>query len=325
LIADAQYLFPGDLPRPIAQQRHETEVPTMFILPSPRLARGRLVIASGAALVGLSLVQPDPALAQGAYGADRRSCDRGALSQVLSTSKGNLIGSAAGGAIGGLLGNQFGGGSGKALMTVVGVVGGALAGGYVGRSMEPADQACVSRSLEHTPTGQSVAWQNPDNGSSYWVTPTSTYQGGNGQPCRNFITQAVIDGRDQRVEGTACRQSNGAWKTVAGDGVAAEAVTADTVFKAQQKLHDLGFYVRDNIDGRWGPKTSAAVQNFQRAKGLGGTGQLDQPTLVALGLAEEPAQRTAQPAPQQRVGQPAAPSTWQPPAGEPAPVPLPRQ
>jgi surface antigen len=301
----------------------------MSILPLPRLARGRLVIASGAALVGLSLVQPDPALAQGAYGADRGSCDRGALSQVLSTSKGNLIGSAAGGAIGGLLGNQFGSGGGKALMTVVGVVGGALAGGYVGRSMEPADQACVSRSLEHTPTGQSVAWQNPDNGSSYWVTPTSTYQGGNGQPCRNFITQAVIDGRDQRVEGTACRQADGAWKTVAGEGAAAEAVTADTVFKAQQKLHDLGFYVRDNIDGRWGPKTSAAVQNFQRAKGLGPTGQLDQPTLVALGIAEEPAQRTAQQAGAQQAPQgaqqPVGPSTWQPPAGEPPPAPLPRR
>jgi uncharacterized protein YcfJ len=102
----------------------------MSILFLPRLARGRLVLASSLAALGLSLVQPDPALAQSrAYGADRGSCDRSALSQVLSTSKGNLIGSAAGGAIGGLLGNQFGGGSGKALMTVVGVVGGALAGG----------------------------------------------------------------------------------------------------------------------------------------------------------------------------------------------------
>src|SRR5229473_2260368 len=152
--------------------------------------------------------------------------------------------------------------------------------------------ACDGRTLEHTPTGQTVAWHNPQNGAQYRVTPTGNFQGNNGQPCRNFTTQAVIDGRNQDVEGTACRQPDGSWKTVDATG-AADAMGPDTVFKVQQKLHDQGFYVRDNIDGRWGPKTSAAVQNYQRANGLQASGQLDQPTLAALGLAPSSQQAQA--------------------------------
>jgi peptidoglycan hydrolase-like protein with peptidoglycan-binding domain len=56
------------------------------------------------------------------------------------------------------------------------------------------------------------------------------------------------------------------------------------VFKVQQRLHNLGFYVRDNIDGRWGPNTAAALRNFQRAHGLEATGQLDSRTMAALNL-----------------------------------------
>lgn len=37
-------------------------------------------------------------------------------------------------------------------------------------------------------------------------------------------------------------------------------------------------------DGKMGPKTQAALKEFQRAKGLEPTGQLDKPTLTALGL-----------------------------------------
>jgi surface antigen len=251
-----------------------------------------LALPIAVAMLGGSLIAPFTAEAQsyGTFGTDQRSCDRGALSQILSTSKGNLLGSAAGGALGGLVGNQFGKGSGSTLMTIVGVVGGALAGGYVGRSMEPADQACVGQTLEHTPTNQTVAWQNPDKGSAYWVTPTSSYQGNGGQPCRNFVTNAVVDGQQQQIEGTACRQRDGQWRTVSTGGpqapgaAPAAAVSPDTVLQVQQRLHDTGFYVRDNIDGVWGPKTVAALRNFQHAHGLGATGQLDEQTLAALEL-----------------------------------------
>lgn len=37
-------------------------------------------------------------------------------------------------------------------------------------------------------------------------------------------------------------------------------------------------------DGQMGPKTHAALKEFQQAKGLEATGQLDKPTLTAMGL-----------------------------------------
>jgi surface antigen len=266
-------------------------------------------------LAGACVFAAGPAAAQynGAYGADRGSCDRTALQSITSTSKGNIIGSLGGAALGGLIGNQFGSGSGKGVMTAVGVVGGALAGGYVGRQMDPADHACVNRTLENTPTGQTVAWHDPQKDSSYWVTPTGNYQGPGGQPCRNFTTQAVIDGQTQQVAGTACRQPDGSWRTLNG-GATADPTSPDMVFKVQQKLRDQGFYVRDNIDGRWGPKTSAAVQNYQRAKGLQPTGALDPQTLAALDLA--PSAPTAQqmpPVAQSTAPNPPSVPAWAPP------------
>ncbi len=232
------------------------------------------------------------------FGTDQRYCDRSAISQILSTSTGNLVGTAGGAAAGGLIGSQFGKGSGNTVATIVGVLGGALGGGYIGRSMDPADRGCVGTSLQNAPANQPVAWQNPGTGSSYWVTPTADLRGPNGEACRKYVADAVINGQRQQTEGTACQQPDGNWTPVAANAVraapppppparrpaesAASAVSSDTIFKVQQRLHDLGFYVRDNIDGRWGANTSAAVRNFQRAKGLKATGQLSPETLTAL-------------------------------------------
>src|SRR5690348_7078042 len=253
------------------------------------------MMLSGAALA-LALAAA-PTFAQ-SFGTDQRYCDHSALSQVLSTSKSNLIGSAAGAAAGGLLGSQFGKSSGKGVATVLGVVGGALAGGYIGRSMDDTDQNCVGQTLEHAPANQPVGWQNPGSGSSYWATPTADLRGPNGEPCRNYITEAVVQGVPQRTENTACKQRDGSWTPVAEGAVpltpapspvvarpeAAPAVSRDTVLQVQQRLHDLGFYVRDNIDGNWGPRTAQAVKNFQRSKGLRPSGALDLDTLAALDL-----------------------------------------
>jgi surface antigen len=275
---------------------------------------------SGAALafaLALPLAAPAPAQAQS------HTCDRSMMGQVLSPTKGNIIGSLGGAALGGLVGNQFGSGAGKGLMTGVGVIGGALAGGYVGRSMEGPDQACVHNSLEQVPTGQTSTWRNPNNGAQYNVTPTRNYRGAAGQPCRDFVSTAIIDGREQQVEGTACRQPDGSWKTVSNGDTSSMAVSPATILRVQQRLRQEGFYVQNNIDGKWGPKTSAALANFQRVKGLPATGEIDQQSLVALDLAPAAApagtptagspppgaQQTAYGAPQQQAAQP----VWAPP------------
>ena len=251
-----------------------------------------LALAAAAALTGIGGAHAQ----SGTYGTDQRYCDNSALGQALSTSKGNLVGSAAGGALGGLVGNQFGKSQGKGVMTALGVIGGALAGGYVGRSMDPSDQGCVAQSLQNAPPNQPVAWQNPNSGSSYWVTPQEERSGQNGAKCRDFVTDAVVNGQPTRTRSTACRQPDGAWVPVSRTTLEplkpkplqnGGALSDDTVFKVQQRLHDLGFYVRDNIDGQWGPGTASAVKNFQRSKGMNPTGQLDIQTLSALDLANE--------------------------------------
>jgi surface antigen len=262
---------------------------------SVRLAGAGIALAVTIAATAPALAQPR------SYGADRGTCDRSALQEIFSTSRGNLIGSAAGGAIGGLIGNQFGSGGGRTLLTVAGIVGGALAGGYIGRTMDPTDQGCVSRALEHSRTGQTVAWSNPDNRTQYRVTPTGNFRGPGGQPCRHFVTQAMMGGHQEQVEGTACRAPDGTWRTVDAAAAPLPEDRGDTVLQAQQRLRDLGFYVRDNVDGIYGPKTAAAVRSFQRSKGMPATGQLDEPTLAALGVGAQVAD-----SPQSAVWAPAA-------------------
>ena len=55
------------------------------------------------------------------------------------------------------------------------------------------------------------------------------------------------------------------------------------VLLAQQSLKDKG-YDAGKPDGRWGPKTEEALRSFQSANGIDATGQLDYPTMVALGI-----------------------------------------
>lgn len=123
------------------------------------------------------------------------------------------VGTAVGGALGGLLGAQVGSGTGRLAATAAGALAGAFLGNRVGRSMDQVDKTQTAQALESTPTGQSVAWKNPDTGDRYQVTPTHTYAQ-NGQPCRDFTTQAWIDGEQKTVHGTACRQPDGTWHTM---------------------------------------------------------------------------------------------------------------
>jgi len=122
---------------------------------------------------------------------------------------GTLIGAA----VGGLVGSQIGGGTGRLAATAAGAVLGGMIGGNVGRSMDDVDRLKTSRALEHSRTGHTTAWRNPDTHREYAVTPTKTYTTGRNQYCREFTMQgAKIGGRSERVYGTACRQPDGTWK-----------------------------------------------------------------------------------------------------------------
>lgn len=123
------------------------------------------------------------------------------------------VGMGVGGALGGLLGAQVGGGTGQLAATAAGALLGAYLGGNVGRTMDDVDRMKTHRTLEGNPTGQSTTWQNPDSGNRYDVTPTRTYEE-SGRPCRDYTTEAWIEGRRETVRGTACREPDGSWRAV---------------------------------------------------------------------------------------------------------------
>lgn len=67
--------------------------------------------------------------------------------------------------------------------------------------------------------------------------------------------------------------------------------SSDTIKQAQEKLSAQGLDAGP-ADGKLGAKTQAAVKQFQQTKGLKASGQLDQPTLAALGVGAEGAAST---------------------------------
>jgi surface antigen len=121
-------------------------------------------------------------------------------------------GGVAGAVVGGVVGSTIGGGTGRTVAIVAGTVAGALIGGHIGQKMDEADRLKAAQALENTPTGQPTSWKNPDSGDQYTMTPTRTYESSGG-PCRDFTVNATVDGKPEKVQGSACRQADGSWKS----------------------------------------------------------------------------------------------------------------
>lgn len=116
------------------------------------------------------------------------------------------------GATVGDVGSQIGGGKGQLAATAAGAIAGALLGGTVGKSMDEVDRMKANQALEFSRTGYTTSWRNPDTTDTYSITPARIYETASG-PCRDFTTQAVIDGKRETFYGTACRQVDGTWRT----------------------------------------------------------------------------------------------------------------
>jgi surface antigen len=122
-------------------------------------------------------------------------------------------GAVAGAVVGGVVGSTIGGGTGRTVAIVAGTLAGALIGGHIGQKMDEADRLKAAQALESTSTGQSSTWKNPDTGAQYTMTPTRTYEEA-GSPCRDYTVNATVDGKPEKVQGSACRQSDGSWKAM---------------------------------------------------------------------------------------------------------------
>lgn len=136
------------------------------------------------------------------YGIGQGTCNRKMLGQML------------GGATGAAIGSTIGKGNGNTAAIVGGAIVGVIVGGNIGQSMDRVDQGCVGQVLEYAPDGRQVAWADPNGGARYQVTPDTPYRNTQGQYCRKYLTNAIIDGQNRQIHGTACRQPNGAWQMV---------------------------------------------------------------------------------------------------------------
>lgn len=127
-------------------------------------------------------------------------------------------GTVIGAGLGALAGSQIGSGTGQLAAVGLGALLGAFVGSEVGKSLDKADQAYARRTthhaLESTPAGTMTTWHNPDSGHSGTITPTKTYQRGEGEYCREFQQTVTVGGKTEQAYGTACRQPDGSWKMV---------------------------------------------------------------------------------------------------------------
>jgi surface antigen len=122
------------------------------------------------------------------------------------------IGLATSAILGGVLGHQIGRGTGQTVATIGGAALGAFLGSRIGARMDRNDQLKTAQALETSKIEEPTTWRNPDTRQRYTVTPTRAHEGASG-PCREFTTMAQIDdGRHDIVQGTACRQADGAWR-----------------------------------------------------------------------------------------------------------------
>ena len=130
---------------------------------------------------------------------------------ALSSCGGQLTKGQAGAGIGAAGGAIVGQAIGKSTeATLIGMAVGTMLGYSVGNEMDKYDRQQLNTVYETGASGRPTAWQNPDNGNSYTVTPQPAVQSPQGV-CRKAEIRAVIDGRTETTYSTACRDDYGRW------------------------------------------------------------------------------------------------------------------
>ncbi len=95
--------------------------------------------------------------------------------------------------------------------------------------------------LEYNKTNEASAWVNPDTDRSGSLVPLRTFQTSSGQYCREFITTILIGGEPQQGYGTACRQPDGSWQIVSGEGKIVPE-TRPTVVEKHHIVYPYGYH-----------------------------------------------------------------------------------
>ncbi|MCS5711044.1 RT0821/Lpp0805 family surface protein [Candidatus Berkiella aquae] len=134
--------------------------------------------------------------------------------QSMGGSNREAAGTVIGGAGGAFIGSQFGQGAGRWAGGAVGFIAGAVAGNAIGRYLDESDNREARnafRAASCAPVGETVYWENGRTGHWGWYQPRADGHSRYGNYCREFAMKANINGRSERVYGTACRRPNGTW------------------------------------------------------------------------------------------------------------------
>ncbi len=124
-------------------------------------------------------------------------------------------GALVGATMGALVGGQFGpNGKIRAENALIGAVLGTMVGYMVGNEMDKYDRAKLIQAIDKSPSYHTTTWTNPDTGATYSVTPQPAYTNQQGEICRKAYIKAIINGKEQEVETTACRGPDGVWRLV---------------------------------------------------------------------------------------------------------------
>lgn len=133
---------------------------------------------------------------------------------VDNTSTGLVLGSIAGGVLGNSIGKGEGG---KVAATIGGAVIGGIVGSQIGKSLDERDrryaQEAEYEALERGQSGNPRQWRDPDTGNYGEIVPSKPYKRGVAD-CRDYTHTVYIDGRPQKMHGTACRSADGTWQNV---------------------------------------------------------------------------------------------------------------
>jgi surface antigen len=131
------------------------------------------------------------------------------LSSCMTTTSRGQMGGVGGAAAGAIAGQAIGR---DTQSTLLGAAIGGMLGYVIGNEMDKYDQAQLSRVYENAPSGQPTSWVNPDTNNQYQVIPQPAYQGAGNRWCRQAEVIAIIEGRRERTQTTACRDMNGVWQ-----------------------------------------------------------------------------------------------------------------
>ncbi|MCW2236571.1 RT0821/Lpp0805 family surface protein [Azospirillum canadense] len=120
------------------------------------------------------------------------------------------------GIYGGVISSQYGSSSSKVASSGVGT----LVGAFIGKGVtitegDAAAAETAAKRAYSAPIGEKIGWTNPQTGHSGTLTTTRDGYNNAGQYCREYQQTVTTGSKTELGYGTACKQSDGAWKIIA--------------------------------------------------------------------------------------------------------------